>query len=77
MAQYDKKIVNKLLDSYESSTLFTGKNKVTVNIAFPFNKSTLPVYFDESSLTYEAIHVTMRELEQQGIINIEWKKGKE
>lgn len=77
MAQYDKKIVNKLLDSYESSTLFTGKNKVAVNIAFPFNKSTIPVYFDESSLAYEEIHDSMRGLEQQGIINIEWKKGKE
>ena len=77
MAQYDKKIVNKLLDSYESSTLFTGKNKVTVHIAFPFNRSTLPSYFDESSLAYEEIHAAMQRLEQQGLITIEWKKGKE
>lgn len=77
MAQYDQKILNKLLDSYESSTLFTGKNKVAVNIAFPFNKSTLPVYFDESSLAYEEIHAAMQRLEQQGLIKIGWKKGKE
>lgn len=77
MAQYDKKIVNKLLDSYETSTLFTGQNKVTVHIAFPFNRSTLPVYFDESSLAYEEIHAAMQRLEQQGLITIEWKKGKE
>lgn len=77
MVQYDKKILNKLLDSYETSTLFTGKNKVTVHIAFPFNKSTIPAYFDESSLTYEEIHTCMGRLEQQGLINIEWKKGKE
>lgn len=77
MGRYDKKIVDKLLDSYESSTLFTGKNKVAVHIAFPFNKNTLPAYFDESSLAYEEIHASMQELEQQGIINIEWKKGKE
>ena len=77
MVQYDKKIVNKLLDSYESSTLFTGKNKVTVHIAFPFNRSTLPVYFDESSLAYEEIHAAMQRLEQQGLITIVWKKGKE
>lgn len=77
MAQYDKKIVNKLLDSYEASTLFTGKNKVTVHITFPFNRSTLPVYFDESSFAYEEIHASMQRLEQQGIISIEWKKGKE
>ena len=77
MVQYDKKIINKLLDSYESSTLFSGKNKVTVHIAFPFTRSTLPVYFDESSLVYEEIHAAMQKLEQQGLINIEWKKGKE
>lgn len=77
MVQYDKKIVNKLLDSYESSTLFTGKNKVAVHIAFPFNRKTLPVYFDESSMAYEEIHAAMRRLEQQGLIKIEWKKGKE
>lgn len=77
MAQYDKKIVNKLLDSYEASTLFTGKNKVAVRITFPFNRSTLPVYFDESSFVYEEIHASMERLEQQGIITIEWKKGKE
>ena len=77
MVQYDKKIVNKLLDSYESSTLFSGKNKVAVHIAFPFTRSTLPVYFDESSLVYEEIHAAMQKLEQQGLINIEWKKGKE
>ena len=77
MVQYDKKIVNKLLDSYESSTLFTGKNKVTVHISFPFNRSTLPAYFDESSFVYEEIHACMRRLEQQGLIKIEWKKGKE
>lgn len=77
MAQYDKKIVNKLLDSYESSTLFAEKNKVAVHIVFPFKKSTIPVYFDESSPTYEEIHVAVRELERHELISIEWKKGKE
>lgn len=77
MVRYDKKIVNKLLDSYESSTLFTGKNKVAVHIAFPFNKKTLPAYFDESSLAYEEIHASLLELERRGLVKIEWKKGKE
>ena len=77
MGRYDKKIVDRLLDSYESSSLFTGTNKVAVHIAFPFNRSTLPAYFDESSLAYEEIHASMEELEQQGILRIEWKKGKE
>lgn len=75
MARYDKKIVNRLLDSYETSTLFGGKNKVAVHIAFPFNKRTIPAYFDESSLAYEEIHAAMQELERQNLINIRWKKG--
>lgn len=77
MGRYDKKIVDKLLDSYESSSLFTGSNKVAVHIDFPFNRRTLPVYFDESSLAYEEIHADMLELERQGMIDIVWKKGKE
>lgn len=77
MGQYDKKIIDKLLDSYESSSLFTGTNKVAVHISFPFHKSTIPAYFDESSLAYEEIHASMLDLERQGIINIVWKKGKE
>lgn len=77
MERYYRKIVNKLLDSYESSSLFTGSNKVAVHITFPFQKSSIPAYFNESSLTYEEIHASMRELERQGIVRIEWKKGKE
>lgn len=77
MGRYDKKIVDKLLDSYESSSLFAGTNKVAVHISYPFNKSSLPAYFNESSLVYEEIHASMRELERQGMITIEWKKGKE
>lgn len=77
MVQYDKKIVNGLLDSYENSRLFTGKNKVNITIDFPFTKKKIPAYFDESSYEYETIHSTMRELEHQGYIRIVWKKGKE
>ena len=77
MGRYDRKIVDRLLDSYESSSLFTGTNKVAVHITFPFNRSTLPAYFDESSLAYEEIHASMKELERDGILRIEWKKGKE
>ncbi len=77
MVQYDKKVLNSLLDSYENSLLFTGENKVNINIDFPFNKKKLPAYFDESSYEYESIHSAMRELEEKGYIRIVWKKGKE
>lgn len=77
MVQYDKKVLDKLLDSYEKSTLFTGTNKITVNISFPFNRKSMPAYFDENSLAYEDIHVAMKELEAKNFIRIEWKKKKE
>lgn len=74
MVQYDKKILNSLLDSYEKSLLFTGKNKVNIRISFPFTVTSVPEYFDESSLLYEELHLKLKELEQRGFIRIIWKK---
>lgn len=75
--QYDKRILNQLLDMYENSLLSRGENKVAVHIGFPFTKKSLPEYFDESSFVYEEIHAALRELERSGYIRIVWKKGKE
>lgn len=77
MVRYDEKILNVLLDSYEKSTLSRGKNKVKVQIAFPFAKKTVPEYFNESSLAYDEIHAVMKELERKELLTIVWKKGKE
>lgn len=77
MVRYDTRILNGLLDSYERSSLYTGKNKVAVHISFPFNKKTMPEYFDESSLAYEDIHSCIRELQEKGFLKIQWKRGKE
>lgn len=76
MVQYDKKIVNKLLDTYENSLLSTGENKRNVNIEFRFTKAALPDYFNESSFAYEDIHVQMRTLEEKNLIRIIWKNRK-
>ena len=77
MVYYDKSIIDALLDSYERSVLFTGENKNAVRISFSFDKKSIPVYFDESSLAYEEIHSYMKNLEYEGLIEIQWKKGKE
>lgn len=74
MVQYDKRILNALLDSYENSLLFTGENKVNIHISFPFSPKTIPEYFDESSMAYEEIHAGIKMLEQKGYVRIEWKK---
>lgn len=76
MVPYDKIILNKLLDSYESSLLSTGKNERTIHIEWRFTKKNLPAYFDESSEEYERIHILMQQLEENNLIKIIWKDHK-
>ena len=77
MVPYDKIILNKLLDSYESSLLSTGKNERTIHIEWRFTKKNLPAYFDESSEEYEKIHILMQRLEDDKLIKIIWKDKKQ
>ncbi len=77
MMQFEKKLLNKLLDSYENSSLSRGENKITIHISFPFQRKTVPQYFDESSGEYENIHVQLKQLEQRGFIKTVWRNGKE
>ncbi len=76
MVQYDKQVINKLLDTYENSLLSIGKNKRNVKIEFRFTKTVLPEYFDESSFVYENIHIQLRNIEEKGLIKIIWKGQK-
>lgn len=76
MVQYDKYVLNQLLDTYESSLLSIGENKRTIHIEFSFVKKTIPAYFDESSQEYEKIHIQMCELEEKQLIQILWKGKK-
>lgn len=76
MVQYDKRIINKLLDTYENSLLSIGKNKRNVNIELRFTRKVLPEYFDESSFVYENIHIQLQNLEEKGLIKIVWKGQK-
>lgn len=75
--QYDKYILNKLLDTYESSLLFSGENSRTVHIEFRFGKKVIPAYFDESSQEYEKIHIMLKQLEEKQLIKILWKGNRE
>lgn len=76
MVQYDKRVINKLLDTYENSLLSIGKNKRNVKIELRFTRTVLPEYFDESSFVYENIHIQMRNLEEEGLVKIVWKDQK-
>ena len=77
MVQYDRKVLNHLLDTYENSLLFTGENKRTIQIEFRFTKTSIPSYFDESSAEYESIHALMKLLESKKLIRIIWKDNKQ
>lgn len=76
MVQYDRKVLNYLLDTYENSLLSTGENKRRIQIEFRFTKNSIPSYFDESSAEYENIHVSMKLLESKSLIRIIWKDNK-
>ncbi len=76
MEQYDKIVLNKLLDTYESSLLSMGKNERTIHIEMRFIKKNIPAYFDERSDEYEKIHAFMKQLEQKSLIQIIWAGNK-
>lgn len=75
MPQYEKQILHALLDSYENSRAFQGQGKISRTPQFVFSRKTMPVYFDESSMEYEAIHEAVRQLEEQGYIKGVWKSA--
>lgn len=75
--QYEERILESLLDSYERSSLSRGENTVAVHITFPITKKTMPAYFDENSLAYETIHTTAGHLEELGYTYSVWKGGKQ
>ncbi|MGN0265832.1 MAG: Wadjet anti-phage system protein JetD domain-containing protein [Oliverpabstia sp.] len=75
--RYENRILQKLLDSYENSSLSRGENTVAVHIAFAITPKTMPMYFDESSLVYEEIHAAVRHLEELGYVRPVWKGKRE
>ena len=76
MHPVENKILNDLLDKYENSKLSRGENQRAIHIAFPFNKKTMPKYFDESSLEIETIHAAAEQMEREGLVAIAWKNQK-
>lgn len=77
MKRYDEKVLNSLLDKYENSLLYTGQNQRKQSIAFPVKKSTLPEYFDETSMQFEVVHAQLTDMEEKGFVRLIWRKGKE
>ncbi len=76
MRRYDERILNKLLDKYENSLLYTGQNQRRQTISVSITKAVLLEYFDESSMQFETIHAQLTELEQKGYCLLVWKNKK-
>lgn len=76
MKRYEDKILNALLDKYESSLLYTGENKRRQRITYPISEKTLPEYFDLSSMAYDLIHEELSELAAKGFLFLVWKADK-
>lgn len=69
-----KIILHKLMDKYERSKLATGEQKRTIRIRFPFNKKTIPEYFNEANYRQiEQINEACRILEERGFVTIDWR----
>jgi hypothetical protein len=77
MIKYDEFLINKLLDSYESSALYNESNKNNQRIYFSFNKKNIPDYFNEESTVYEEINRLVMDLKYKGFIDILWKNKRE
>lgn len=73
MKDYDKHILNSLVDRYEKSKLYSDANKQNQSVSYPFNKQHLPEYFDDESMVYEKINHSMQKLEAWHFISIKWK----
>lgn len=69
MVQYDRMVLNHLLDTYENSLLSIGENRRKVQIEFRFTRTSIPAYYDESSSEYEKIHILMNALENKNNIS--------
>ncbi|MGN0314385.1 MAG: Wadjet anti-phage system protein JetD domain-containing protein [Fusicatenibacter sp.] len=77
MKKYDEIILNELLDKYENSLLYSGKNQRNQTISVGISKRLLPEYFDETSLAYDMIHTQLLEVAEKGYLRLIWKNKKE
>ena len=76
MKRYDEMVLGYLLDRYERSLLYFGKNRINRAVTMSVSPKTLPEYFDESALQYEVIHQQLEMLEAGGYVRLLWKNKK-
>lgn len=75
MKRYDERILKLLLDRYEGSLLYEGRNQVNITIAVKLTKSIVPEYFDQTGTEYTIIDEQLTALERTGLIRLVWGKN--
>lgn len=76
MKNYKKSILDKLVDSYESSVIYKGNSERDTKIYFKFDSKNIKEYFDELNYKYkEEIDVACEQLENSHFIKIYRGKG--
>ncbi len=75
MIEIQRKVLGRLLDSYEKSKTFQGENKVNQRFAVEVEKL-FPRYRDDAEYEFFCrVNEALLELEQQAYIELEWKKN--
>jgi len=75
---YARHILERLLTSYENSSLFRGGNTRNRSISMRFTPKEIPDYFIDTSARHkEEINAAAEQLSRQGIISIKWVKFEE
>ena len=71
-----KKLLNKLIDKYETSKSFIGQNKV--NQKFSINPSKLfPKYSDDAEVEFFSdLNESIHDLEKAELVSVDWLKGR-
>ncbi len=72
MKRYDERLLNLLLDRYEGSLLYDGRNQVNVSIFVKLSRKVLPEYYDETCTEYTVIDEQLTALEKTGLIRLDW-----
>lgn len=76
MKNYKKILLNKLIDSYESSVIYKGDALRDTQIYLKFNLKSIKEYFDELNYKYkEEIDVACNQLEIEKFIKVYKGKG--
>ena len=75
MDRYQKTVLNELLDKYERSRSYLGENRVSQSFAVTIAKK-FPQYADDSEYDlFREINDSLPEIEEAGIIRLEYEKN--